>query len=621
MRLLGKIKSNNVNILNMASGMGEPITPIEKDTVVTLTSYKKEGDNGYYYCIEHNGWIPSHSIQVTRDIEFFYTSSMKHMMKANTIAARSVSVLADSNNNSSEFKESTTENSGSKSIWSTNKYGKLATAVGANIIGNNAVTNIANSFIQDGDWKKTMNESPLNSFFNDGSGGWVSSLLEGATIGNISDGTFFKKGLLEPEGLLNNIYKLLLNKLEYVVGHSFSSNWNWLLNMLGDIYFGSSPGISSDIRFPQIPYLPPTAQLEKYFRYKGCDYKMITRTFGYLQRWTQDASYAIPSFSSKQVPSEVAFHREIYNANYSEYRDAIDYTKKNLNLTMDRQDWFVNFNRYRLCHPDSVLNNSFSYVFFTRPDLNLNTQGSGISISALGPFLYNIMSQHPVLAKSLTKSYTGIHYFLPYLSNKVKAFDIQDEQIKTRDVGETLTGFKIPYGFHNIESITANTLNITFDDDEMLSTYLIFKIWTEYISGVSRGIITPNIQYARRKILDYAVSIYYFLCAPDGESILYWTKYTGAFPTNVPSSNFSLSDGDRVKKPVHNITWIYAEKRDYNPLHLAEFNGLSNSDYTYIKPYSPDLFRSTPTLQGAPFVDTNTGGKLFKLRFRQAIKD
>ena len=116
---------------------------------------------------------------------------------------------------------------------------------------------------------------------------------------------------------------------------------------------------------------------------------------------------------------------------------------------------------------------------------------------------------------------------------------------------------------------------------------------------------------------NYATSIYYFLCAEDGESIVFWTKFTGCIPTTIPSSNFSDSTDTSIKMPKYSIQWQYAFKKDYDPFSLAEFNHLTGSDFSYVNNYNSETARSYQTIVGAPFVDTNTGGRLFKLRFRR----
>jgi len=120
--------------------------------------------------------------------------------------------------------------------------------------------------------------------------------------------------------------------------------------------------------------------------------------------------------------------------------------------------------------------------------------------------------------------------------------------------------------------------------------------------------------------LDYASSVYYILCGPDGETILFWSKYFGVFPTNAPSSITSWSKGTQMKIPEYSTTFAYAFKEDFSPLTLAEFNMNNTGAYLYRKTYEPSLIGTGKTFTGAPFIDTsiNSGSNAyeFKLKFR-----
>jgi hypothetical protein len=139
----------------------------------------------------------------------------------------------------------------------------------------------------------------------------------------------------------------------------------------------------------------------------------------------------------------------------------------------------------------------------------------------------------------------------------------------------------------------------------------------------------PKKEIARRHQLDYATSIYYFLCKATSENeILFWTKYTGTFPTAIPSSNFSDSLGNSIRRPNYSVPFAYGRKEDYNPLNIVEFNmasnfggGLSLSDEDYMPVYNEDTLRVHKSFVGKPFVDTNDGSRLFKLKFKPAPTD
>ena len=116
----------------------------------------------------------------------------------------------------------------------------------------------------------------------------------------------------------------------------------------------------------------------------------------------------------------------------------------------------------------------------------------------------------------------------------------------------------------------------------MLSIYKMIKMWCEYIDAVWRGEAAPKSEYIRLHVIDYAISIYYFLTDNTGENIIFWSKYTGCFPTSVPSSTFSDKLGDMISNPSYNISFAYSRKDDCNPIHLAEFNQMTLLLHQYI---------------------------------------
>ena len=146
----------------------------------------------------------------------------------------------------------------------------------------------------------------------------------------------------------------------------------------------------------------------------------------------------------------------------------------------------------------------------------------------------------------------------------------------------------------------------------------MLKVLTEYINAVYRGTARPKEKYYTKHILDYAISIYYFLTDQTGEDILFFSKYTGCFPTAAPSSNFSDTLDSPIKLPTYSVPFSYAKKDDYNPLNLAEFNHLSSElGFSGIAVAGQDDYLAHRTFVGAPFVDTETGGYLYKIKFRQ----
>jgi hypothetical protein len=319
----------------------------------------------------------------------------------------------------------------------------------------------------------------------------------------------------------------------------------------------------------------------------------------------------------------------------------MDIVRRNLNLTHDvgfsdiKRQLYTKFNRFKVAQPSLYAGKTFSHVFFTRPDINILAGGeTDKAVPANGdvgaaklnaefdidPTFYYLFNNERRLLMSLTRDLTRDHDFNVYLSNATESFELSDEFIDTQEHGETLTGYKLQYGKHNIKSNTAGTFNINYSDDRDASIYKMHKAWIEYISKVYRGEATPKREYIQKKILDYACSAYYFIVGPDGETILFWSKYFGVFPTNTPASAYSWSKGANVTIPQFNISYAYAVKEDFNPLSLAELNMNGRMDLKYLKTFEPVLATTGKAFTGAPFIETEKSAAneyIYKLRFRQ----
>lgn len=308
--------------------------------------------------------------------------------------------------------------------------------------------------------------------------------------------------------------------------------------------------------------------------------------------------------------------------------------RKSLNIDVNGRrslfNQYVNrYNRFKMVYGDDMLSRTFAHVFFVRPDCNIFKSGTNNTYQLVtglenSPDFYYARRHSPELLSQLTYSTIGAkHQFMLYPSNRVRSFEVADEYITTDSYGQGCTGYKIPYGKHNVESRTADKFSCTYIDDRDLHIYHLHKLWMDYISYVYRGKAMPKKQYVQNKVIDYATCVYYILCAEDGETIIFWSKYWGVFPTKAPSSTFSYSADNPggIQKPEFTIEYQYAWKEDFNPLSLVEFNEHGGDHkYTYIPSYQPKKLGPAYTWSGAPFIETfnssNDVPYTFKLRFR-----
>jgi hypothetical protein len=497
-----------------------------------------------------------------------------------------------------------------------------------------------------------------------------SKYLGGVTVGSLFDGSFLGTVL---SNLTQSMISWFSGRLSYVVGfdissllslfdNNFGNKWNnvkgsstfsgGILQRLG--FIGStklySSGGSSSTRLSRtngsyymfdsivknyeprtIRYSDIDERLNQYFSLAYMPSYNYRVTKVAMQAWGGPVEDLHGGMLTKSVEDsrdrlEVEFFKAMKEDMKTDFKDSMDAIKDEFNISIDRNTIVHKFNRFRVPTPDNELTTSIGYVFFTRPDLNLTAEyhsptGSASGVAEASPLMLNMLSSHAGLASYLMgksgSQADNSHSFIPILTHCCTGFDISDETLDTVETGETFTGWKMNYGTSLVRSKSAGTVNIGFTDDNMLSVFKLMKTWIEYISSVYRGLITPKQEYVNRHILDYAISIYYFLCNATGEDILFYTKYTGCFPTAAPSSNFSDTLGNRVHRPNYSVPFAYARKDDYNPLIIAEFNYLADTgNFRYLPIYNKESLRVHKSFVGAPFVDTLDGARLFKLRWR-----
>ena len=284
------------------------------------------------------------------------------------------------------------------------------------------------------------------------------------------------------------------------------------------------------------------------------------------------------------------------------------------------------YNRFKVANPNSALQKGFPHVFFVRPSCNiLKNSGKDLinNLKSNELFAYAFNSSKEVL-KQLVSSNGSNHDFMLSLSNHAASFSLSDEYINSDTYGKTYTGYKIAYGKNNIESKTAGNFDVTYNDDRNLHIYQLHRCWVEYINGVYRGEISPSNSNIMNKVIDYVGACYYFLTAEDGETIIFWSKYYGVFPTTIPSSQYSWGEGNTINNPQLQITYNFSFKEDFNPYTIMEFNynsRVGNNGTEYLPVYDKNLGHTGDTWVTTPFIEVVTTKDSdcpyqYKLRFR-----
>lgn len=221
------------------------------------------------------------------------------------------------------------------------------------------------------------------------------------------------------------------------------------------------------------------------------------------------------------------------------------------------------FNRFRLVHPDTELENAIGYVFFTKPDCYMFAKysaGTTWNKKVTDQYqFHDVLKTDPQLFLQLQQD-QETNNFMSILYNHYEGFDTSDRVIKTRDSVETSNDWKVVYGHKINDSLGAGTINVSFKDNRNRDVYKLIEIWINYIDLISRGYISPHPDNRDEKILDYGASMYYLVTSEDGSSIIHYCKYDGVFPINIPDSAFSDSNGKIDTKLSYNIQFQYSLK-------------------------------------------------------------
>ena len=347
---------------------------------------------------------------------------------------------------------------------------------------------------------------------------------------------------------------------------------------------------------PTPPNPEPTPPETKDVTVEPINYSLTDKKFENNGQFDSDSSWYHPMifapndynvYSDTLIAYNIASLKHNMDISYTDSDDIYEsyWCARGKGYFSDLQKKMYNsFNRNKTAFPDKTLSKTFAYVFFTRPDLNILTRASGSTNFTLNdentgcdPKYKYLWKNNPWCLKSLVSAGNPYHKFMVLLSNEALSFEVGDIALKTVEHGETYNGNKIIYGKSDQESNAAGEMSIRYVDTVNLDIFKLHLVWTDYINKVSRGIFSPKEGYMKNRILDYAVSCYYFLCGADGSTILYWQKLTGVFPVNTSENAFSWDSGTLLAKPEINIKYMYSFKSSMDMFSLYEFNELASS--------------------------------------------
>lgn len=287
-----------------------------------------------------------------------------------------------------------------------------------------------------------------------------------------------------------------------------------------------------------------------------------------------------------------------------------------------------NFNRFYYVFPDMEMPNDLkSYVFFTRPEMNLLTQNSGKTFyisddNKTDAQLQYTAAMNPEILYMLTEDFSSKHDFIPYLQSRAESLQIPDYEIRTSDFTVPFYSYKFTYPTVTNESVTGGTFDVTFREDDDLRITKLFRFWIYYMDAVAKNKMKPTREHILDNAYDFMTSVYEIVTDPTSEKILFWAKYTGCFPTSVPLSNFSHNLHSTVDNKV-SVQFSYMKVEAMEPAVITDFNNnSSNQDSSFEDVYDTTYGVTGESLVGNPRIvlASNEHGLLLKWNGRTTGK-
>lgn len=277
---------------------------------------------------------------------------------------------------------------------------------------------------------------------------------------------------------------------------------------------------------------------------------------------------------------------------------------------------FENFDRFYSIYPDIEATNLLQYVFIVRPSCNIVDRGGDITDECKHDnYITMMVKTEPILAESLCDGFNNEHDFIPFLTGRVESLQVPDLSLKTYTLDQPYTNYRIPYPGTSIESVTGGSFDITFRETKTLKIHKLFNLWIHYISAVKRNTCSPKMIMMKENRFDYACSVYQITCLPDGETIVWWGKYTGCIPKNVANSDLSFNLRGGVE-PRTSISFDYFMYEPHHPEILSDFNDNAHvgTSANYVPLYDAGNAGSGTAMVGAPFISVD--GNQLKLRWQ-----
>lgn len=298
---------------------------------------------------------------------------------------------------------------------------------------------------------------------------------------------------------------------------------------------------------------------------------------------TNFSSEARTTFDKSGVLKEDSVLIDQISALYASAMDSVG-----LNFVDPLEAYSTNFNKNMQTLGLDPQRPGNSYVFFTRPDLNISPVNiqqlpffNYIMKTKIGNLVANYLQYPDALSRGsgvkLEDKFKTDSVFDPLMTNTCKELSgLKDMSMDKYETEGDFSGHQLTYASGADGYDTIGEVSATFEDSFGSPIFLKHFLWFQYIHEVCKGTINPRMNYIRERIIDYTCSIYTFKLAEDNQTILRFAKLTGCYPLNVPMNTLNHSRESKADE-FDDITISYAFNmyEPMNPKIIADFNKLT----------------------------------------------
>jgi len=272
---------------------------------------------------------------------------------------------------------------------------------------------------------------------------------------------------------------------------------------------------------------------------------------------------------------------------YDEYK-GIDYVQTRTSREFD--NFFIN-----RTPPNDPVITGFNYVFFTSPDLpiasaafagkSLGNYNINDVLKSNGCFLKLPAYGDSIYSNDIVKTLSGDgKLFMPIFTNRAISAPGSNQELATIDYAETWNRYKIVLGTSTKDTRIGGNFGLELLEDQNLTISKTINLWIDCMEGQFFGDVLSShslaIDFAsvQNMYIDNLVSMYHFAVRPDGKTLVYWSKYTGVFPTSKPFDVYQSRDGEATAVPSVNVNFQFSYKEDMEIAILREFNSLNGNN-------------------------------------------